>query len=456
MKKCTLSRKYIICGCFVAVFAVVYGQNLETANAYYAGRAYAKAIPIFEVALAKKNNPGIKSKLANCYRILNKPEKALPLYADIAKDDKPAQKDLLHYAEVLMNVSRYEEAKVWLKKYNIGNPDDAPGKLLLDNCDKIKNIHPLFPNIVITPFSKNDNCDDNAPVFYRNGIVYASDRNQSFKLLKEKNPQTGRDFFALYYSEPVNDNEFSEPRIFSSKLMDLNSNTSNASFTKSGERIYFCKNNEEAAKNGIYNMQIYTAESENREHWKNITRLDFCSSEFNYMYPAISPDGNLLFYVTDKGAGYGGLDIYMTRKTKKGWSHPENLGPKVNTSAHECFPFYSDDRKLYFSSKGHAGFGGYDIFYTTYDSVKEVWQTPVNLGAPINSAYDDISISFSNAGLNAGAFTSSRGGNGDDIYFFKLNSKSALPDNSVQPLKEMPKGFSIEADDKKKKDNHRR
>ncbi len=451
MKNYPFLNKYKISVWFIAVFAVAHGQNSELANAYYARRAYAQAIPIFEAALAKKNNPGIKSKLANCYRILSKPEKALPLYADIVKEDKPAQKDLLHYAEVLMNVSRYEEAKVWLKKFNAGNPEDAQGKLLLDNCDKIKNIHPFFQNIAITPFTKNDNSDDNAPVFFRNGIVYASDRAQPFKLLKEKNPETGRDFFALYYSEPVNDTGFTEPRIFSARLTDLNRNTSNASFTKAGERIYFCKNNEESAKNGNYNMQIYTAETVDSEHWKNITRLGFCSPESNYMYPAISPDGKLLFFVTDKGEGQGGLDIYVTHKTKKGWSRPENLGAKVNTPAHECFPFYSGDNKLYFSSKGHAGFGGYDIFFTTYDSVKQVWQIPVNLGAPVNSAYDDISISFSHDSINAGAFTSTRGGRGDDIYFFKI-----IPDTSTLPFKEMPKGFSMEADEKKKKDEHRR
>ena len=450
MKYYPVSNKFTISIWLVTVFTIAYGQNSELANTYYARRAYAQAIPIFEALLAKKNNPGIKSKLANCYRVLSKPEKALPLYAEIVKDDKTAQKDILHYAEVLMNVSRYEEAKIWLKKFNSDNPYDLQGKMLLDNCDKIKNIHPFFKKIVVSPFTKNDNSDDNAPVFFRNGIVYASDRAQPFKLLKEKNPQTGRDFFALYYSEPVNDTGFTEPRIFSARLTELNRNTSNASFTKDSKRIYYCKNNEESAKNGNYNMQIYTAETGDGEHWKNMTRLNFCSPESNYMYPAISPDGKLLFYVTDKGEGQGGLDIYVTHKTKKGWSRPENLGAKVNTPAHECFPFYSSDNKLYFSSKGHAGFGGYDIFFTTYDSIKQDWKTPINLGAPVNSAYDDISVSFSHDSINTGVFTSTRGGRGDDIYFFKVNS-----DTSGEPLKEMTKGFSIEADEKKIKEEHR-
>lgn len=422
MEKDTRVLQSIIFCTLILFQSCLHAQSLETANGYYAHRAFAQAIPIFEAALAKKNNNGIKSKLANCYRILNKPEKALPLYADIVKDEKPAPKDLLHYAEVLMNVARYEEAKTWLKKFVAENPEDAQGKLLLDNCDKIKTIKPYFANVTITPFTQNVSTDDNAPVFFQKGIVYASDRPQGFKLLKEKNPQTDRDFILLYYSEPLSDTGFTEPRIFSSKFSDLNRNTANASFTKNEKRIYFCKNSTESAKNGNYNMQIYTAETEDFEHWKNMERLDICSLESNYMYPAISPDGKLLFFVTDRGDSNGGLDIYMVHKTKKGWSRPENLGTKVNTPAHECFPYYSSDNKLYFCSKGHTGFGGYDIFFTQYDSVKATWQTPVNLGSPINTAYDDISISFSNNNPNYGAFTSTRDGHGDDIYFFKIDA----------------------------------
>ncbi len=423
-----IMRNYKILLILLNIYSLIFfcsclrGRSSQLANNYYAHRAYAQAIPLFEAALTNTNNTGIKSKLANCYRILGKPKKALPLYADIVKEDKPAPKDLLYFAEVLMNLARYDEAKIWLIKFAAENPDDSQGKVLLDNCDKIKTIKPFYQNVTLTPFTKNDESDDNAPVFFRNGIVYASDRAQNFQLLKEKNPLTGREFIALYYSEPVNDTGFTEPRFFSAKLAQLNRNTSNASFTRDEKRIYFSKNSEEPARNGNYNMQIYSAETDDFEHWKNISRLNFCSLESNYMYPAVSPDGKLLFFVTDKGDGAGGLDIYWVHKTKKGWSRPENLGSQVNTPANECFPYYSSDNKLFFCSKGHIGFGGYDIFFTQYDSIKATWHTPVNMGTPINSPYDDISIAFSNKDSLFGAFTSSRGGRGDAIYFFKINA----------------------------------
>jgi outer membrane protein OmpA-like peptidoglycan-associated protein len=404
--------------------AVLMGQNIDHANDLYKNGGFAEAIPIYEAALVKKPNSSLlKVKLANCHRILSHPMQAARLFAEIieTKDAKPL--DFLHFGETLMMLEKYDSAKILFQKFNELKPDDERGLLLLRNVDKVKTLRPLFTDVTVSPFLHNSDGDDNAPVWNPKGIVFASDRPSSFKLLKEKNPATGRDYTNIYIAERLTDSTFSAPKGFSSKLSELNRNTSNATFTADGQRVYFCQNGNTPSKNGSYNMQVFTAETSGNG-WKSVELMPFCTPENNYMYPSVSPDGQRLFLVAERGGGMGGLDLYVANKTKKGWSRLENLGDKVNTAAHEGFPFAASDKKLYFCSKGHAGYGGYDIFVTEQDTTTGEWRMPKNVGAPFNSPYDDISICFDLTNKR-GAFTSTRGGRGDDLFLFSLDPELA-------------------------------
>ncbi|MDZ7876847.1 MAG: OmpA family protein [Saprospiraceae bacterium] len=404
--------------------AVLNGQNIDRANDLYKNGGFAEAIPIYEAALVKKpNSMAIKVKLANCHRILSHPNQAARLFAEIieSKDAKPA--DFMHYGETLMMLEKYDSAKIYFRKFNDLKPDDERGLLMLKNVDKVKTLRPLFAGVTVYPFLHNSDGDDNAPVWIPRGIVFATDRPSNFKLLKEKNPATGRDYTNIYVAERTSDTSFNVPKEFSSKLSELNRNTSNATFTADGQRVYFCQNGNTPSKGGAYNMQIFTAETTGNG-WKNVEPLPFCTPENNYMYPSVSPDGQRLFLVAERGGGFGGLDLYMSNKTKKGWSRLENLGDRVNTAAHEGFPFAVSNSKLYFCSKGHAGYGGYDIFMTEQDSLTGEWRTPKNIGTPFNCPYDDISICFDAANKH-GAFTSTRGGRGDDLFIFSIDPELA-------------------------------
>ncbi len=423
--------KWRILICFTFLITLLRGQNLDRANDLFKNGGYAEAIPIYEAFLAKKpNNTAAKTKLANCYRILSRPEKAAPLLEYIVEDDNARPDDFLHYGETLMMLGKYDEAKFYFKKYNKLQPENERGKLLLDNVDKVKKLKPIFKDVEVYPFTQNSDSDDNAPIMFRKGMAFASDRRPGFSILKEKNPTTGRDYVTVYYAERTGDTSFAEPHEISGKLTEINRNTSNISFTADGKHAYFCRNGSKPGRNGTYNMQIFTAEVGDGSSFHNIEMLSFCTPENNYVYPSISPDGKRLFYSAERSDGFGGLDIYMVTKTKKGWTKSENLGKKVNTAANEGFPYAAPDGKLYFCSKGHPSYGGYDIFVTQEDTTgTHEWLTPVNVGAPINSPYDDISICFDNDGLS-GAFTSMRSGRGDDIFLFKMMSPP-LPDNKI-------------------------
>jgi outer membrane protein OmpA-like peptidoglycan-associated protein len=119
--------------------------------------------------------------------------------------------------------------------------------------------------------------------------------------------------------------------------------------------------------------------------------------------------------------GVGGCDLFYCRKTSSGtWSKPENIGRTINTEGDELFPYFADNNTLYFSSDGHEGYGGLDVYVSKWNERARAFGTPENLGLPVNSAYDDISLAMY-ADRRSSYFSSNRPGlkSGDNIYFFK-------------------------------------
>ncbi|MEI7846205.1 MAG: OmpA family protein, partial [Chloroflexota bacterium] len=150
------------------------------------------------------------------------------------------------------------------------------------------------------------------------------------------------------------------------------------------------------------------------------------NDQYSVGHPALSPDGATLYFVSDMPGGYGETDIYVCQRTGDTWSPAVNLGATVNTPGKEMFPFIAANGDLYFSSDGLPGFGGLDLFVTRKG--EKGWGVPRNLGQPINSSFDDFSIAISSA--ENGLFSSNRpGGKGsDDIYgFYKIVPEPVIP-----------------------------
>jgi outer membrane protein OmpA-like peptidoglycan-associated protein len=171
------------------------------------------------------------------------------------------------------------------------------------------------------------------------------------------------------------------------------------------------------------NFIFYSVKSGNA--WKEPVALPFNSdASFSVQHPAISPDGNILYFVSDMPGGQGGSDIYASRKAFDGtWENPVNCGANVNSGDDEGFPSVRTDGKLYFSSKGHVGMGGLDVFSAS--GIYNEFGMAENLKSPINSPKDDFGILFLNN--QSGLISSNRnGGRGlDDIYRFTINSPKA-------------------------------
>ncbi len=393
------------------------GLQLKRANSFYKAGAYSKAIPLFESILKEnESNQSIKVKLANCYRIINKWDKAEPLLANIVQSERAKPIDWYNYAEALLCNGKYDDAKLWVGKCLAEDPNDEKAKLLFATCDKVRDIEPVYQFVAVKPFEFNSAVDEGAPVLFKHKLVFSSDRKLSFNPLRYKSGQTGRDFLRIYVSESTDNYNYSEPKQYSSRLNSLNKNTANASFTADGTQVIFSRNCDELSKNGTFNLQLYQASTTEDDNWKMVTVLPFCSPEFNYMHPYINPDGTEIYFTSDKGDSEGGTDLYVSQRRNDTWSKPINLGTTINTKANEGFPFIDNDGNLYFCSKGHPGYGGFDIFMSERTPEGE-FLAPVNIGLPINSVADDISL-FLNEDLSSGIFTSNREGNDDDIYFF--------------------------------------
>jgi outer membrane protein OmpA-like peptidoglycan-associated protein len=184
-------------------------------------------------------------------------------------------------------------------------------------------------------------------------------------------------------------------------------------FTKAGDKVYFTRNNLKSNK-GRFNLEICVATYE-KGQWGNIKVMPFVDPAFDFYHPALSADETKLYFCSNKPGGIGGSDIYYVGLTSDfDMSNPAILSPAVNTAGNELFPTIHGDT-LYFSSDGWAGLGGLDVYKTWM--VRGAWQAPKNLGAPVNSGFDDFGLIYNN-NYSKGFFSSNRLGS-DDIYVFE-------------------------------------
>ncbi|NUO01715.1 MAG: OmpA family protein [Saprospiraceae bacterium] len=256
-----------------------------------------------------------------------------------------------------------------------------------------------------------------SPALYLNGMVYVSRYNSG--PVDEKTQET---FYELFYSELDPNGMPMKPQNFS---MEINSQLHEGpvSFNRKGDRMYFTRSNSRqgvsrADKKGKVVLKIYEAHKGEFD-WENVQELSFNSDKYTCMHPSLSADGKKLFFASDMSDGFGGMDIYFVERQNDGnWSRPINLGSEVNTPKNEVFPFFHESGTLFFSSDGHDGLGGLDLFLI--DLSKRVWGNPINLGEPFNSSKDDLGLVLNEDGV-MGYFTSDReGGKGrDDIFVFE-------------------------------------
>jgi pentatricopeptide repeat protein len=392
-------------------------RYLERAEAYYCIKQYSMAIPDFERFLSKNVSMSVSIKLANCYLKTNNMEKALELYKEIIlKKEKPDTLNLI-YADLLKQKGEYRKAKEqYLLLYNFF-PSRILYKLYAQYCDStIYSITNMNPIIQIQHLSNiNSIYSDVAPTKYKNGIVFSSNRENT--LIKKKTGNTNLPLYDLFLASGKDSLFFNQVEPFSARLNTIHHECC-ASFTSDYKKIFYTRSIDQQPGdgNGIKNtLKMFSAVWENNG-WQNPHSFRFNDTTHSYGQPTVEANEELFFFTSDRLGGFGGTDLYVCFNIDHKWTDPINLGKGVNTPYNELFPFFHPDGTLYFSSNRPEGYGGYDI-YKAIENDNGDYESAINMGFPINSSFDDLSI-YWNSEYSLGYFSSNRpGGLGlEDIY----------------------------------------
>jgi peptidoglycan-associated lipoprotein len=397
------------------------GKTRKAETAFKAGEYY-NAIDLYKEAYSSiRDNTGkdqIMFQIAQCFRLANEPLKAEMWYRKAIEKGYSDPIAILYHAEMQKMNMKYEEAKENYKLYKASVPNDSRADNGIKSCElAMKWIENPSGYLVESMKFFNSKDNDFCPAYANSDyseVVFTSSRDGSTG--NAIHGATGQNFSDLYSSKVDRKGSWSQP-VPLPEGINSEAEEGAASFSGDFKTIYFtsCKK----VKNKDVGCQIYTAQLEG-EQWGREKPIEIEGDSIVTSHPAISPDESTLYFVSDMSGGQGGKDIWKITRAGKGgeWSKPENLGPEINTPGDEMFPYVHPDGTLYFSSNGHIGMGGLDIFKAKQDD-KGKWKIE-NMESPINSNADDFGITFM-AKQEKGYFSSSRTTRGDDdIYMFSL------------------------------------
>ncbi|MDR1865751.1 MAG: OmpA family protein [Bacteroidales bacterium] len=399
---------------------VSYGQKnskVRKANEeFYAGH-YSSAADMLRKAYSsvknKEEQADILFKIGECYRLINEPLRSESWYLKAIGKGYKDPVAILYLAEAKKMNQKYAEAKEEFKKYREKTPGDRRGEDGIKSCDMaltwMENMNGYvvenmkFFNSRQADFSPAYASDDYTTVYFTSSREAATG--------KAVNAVTGESFSDIFVSKLDRKNVWSQPVPVDGEI-NTEFDEGMCSFSSDFRTMYFtrCRN----AKNKVWGCHILSAQLSNGA-WTKVKVVEIGNDSLVIAHPAISPDDLTLYFVSDMPGGQGGKDIWKITRRDAGeeWGSPENLGAEINTPNDEMFPYVHSDGTLYFSSGGHIGLGGLDIFKAKYDGGN--W-TVENMGYPINSFADDFGITFQSDN-EQGFFSSSRTTRGDDDIF---------------------------------------
>ena len=401
-------------------FAFSQKAQMKEINELYDHLAYSEAIVKYEALLKKYPDlTEAKIKLADCYRMTGRSEKAEFWYWQVVKSPEVKPIHKFYYGQALMNSGKYNIAESWIKEYHQANPADKRAELALKSIENLPVYMKDTASYFIYKLLINSPNADFSPVLYNTGMVFASAR-ETKQMVQRTHSWTGQPFLSLYYTHGKG-NTFLEVEPFD-KNIQIKYNDGPVCFNKKGDEIYITRNNMERnrtheSSDEIVKLKIIHAKLENGT-WKETQKFKYNNENFNCAHPFLSPDGTRLFFASDMPGGYGGMDLYVCEKDTTGWSKPRNMGEKINTEGNDLFPYLHADGTFLYSSNGRDGLGGLDVYWCR---MKDFETGEIkNMGAPINSSYDDFGIVFDNS-THYGYFSTNRESKNtdDDLYSFR-------------------------------------
>jgi tetratricopeptide (TPR) repeat protein len=324
--------------------------------------------------------------LANIYHINYQFEKALELYQIIEKESGSKKNNEVFAKEIKRQIEMNQTA---IKLFG------RPVKVLIENMgDSINTEFPEYSPVL--------SVDESV-------LIFTTRRPETKGGMRAEDQKFFED---IYIAEKLKDSRgWTKAKPISDNI-NTDNHEATVGLSADGEILYIYKGN---ITGDLYESQLDGLE------WTELKKLDDNITTFatRETHAVISADKQFIFFASNRPGGYGGLDLWVCKKLPNGnWALPQNLGPTINTPLNEDSPFiHPDGKQLIFSSTGHAGMGGYDIFTSEFDIDKNEWSIPENMGYPINTTDDDIFFNITIDG-GRGYFSSRRaGGRGDqDIY----------------------------------------
>ena len=398
---------------------IVSAQNSKTKKAdnLYDRLAYTDAAQAYQKVLKRgTTDVYVFERLANCYYFINDTKKAEMYYKRVAKSKDANPEAIYNYAQTLKANGKFSDYNTWMKNFAKLSPNDTRVKEFMKNPNYIPKIMDDMARYTATNMEDiNSEYADFGGIVYGKDFYFASGRNTSRKTYQWNEEP----YLEIYKATNVGGT------MKNAELLNGDVNTkyheSNAVISADGKRMYFDRNDYfegdyDKSANGINQINLYYAENIDGKGWSGVVSAPFNNNEYSTGHPALSQDGNTLYFVSDMPGGKGGSDIYMVAINSDGsLGTPKRLGDNINTEGKELFPYLDSNGTLYFSSNGHMGIGGLDVFYA--EAQGDGFGVVTNLGKGVNSSADDFAYKYDPTSQSGYVSSNREGGMGsDDIY----------------------------------------
>nr|WP_293300358.1 OmpA family protein [Allomuricauda sp.] len=413
--------------CTIFTISISYPQNsvIKKANEDFDSYYFIDAREIYlKIVDYGYESPQVLKKLGDTYYFNSEYAEAAEWYKKLM-EKFPNDVDPIYYcraAQSFKSIGDYQTSKKMMGKYSSLSSNTEIAKNFMEGYAKLDSLVGFKSSTYeVANITGLLTSSDFSPAFYGDKVVFAS---SSAKTEGDKiHNWTGLPYLDLFEAEVDEDWRLSHPKPLEG---DINTpyHESNAVFTNDGKTVYFTRNNyfkgrKRKNRQKLVSLKIYQATKMDDGSWKNITELPFNSDSHSVAHPALSPDEKRLYFSSDMEGTHGESDIWYVDIVGDGsFGTPVNLGPKINTETREGFPFIGKNNNLYFSSDGHLGLGGLDIFVVSLEPDGE-FEEVTNLKQPINSNKDDFGFIL-NEEKKIGYLASNRdgdaGSSSDDIY----------------------------------------
>ena len=424
----------------------ILAQNNSTkkADKLFDRLEYVKAAQEYLKLAEKSPDNYVISRLADAYYNIFNTKDAEKWYAKIINDDPDAE-IIFRYAEMLKANGKYKESNVWMSKFSKMKPYDTRAIAFRNTPNYLDKIIKKGKRFNVQNLKDINTISSDFGAFtFDNALYLTSGRKQKGSQNKKYNNYTSDEEYVLdvFKYDVINDVYINETPL---DAINTKYHEGVIAFSPSGDTMYFAretyysksyykysiiKNGSTTEQVSVINLYRATRCTKKEITWKNngncnfnkgwnVTELEINSAYYSMKNPALSCDGKSLYFSSDMPGGFGNYDIYKSKiKDDGSLGEPINLGQKINTEEQEVFPHMCCDNTLYFSSNGHLGLGGLDVFYSK--NVDGKWSNVRNVGLPVNSNSDDFAFKMGDDCTNGFVSSNRAGGVGsDDVYAVK-------------------------------------